>query len=117
MSKYTDATNWYKPTTGIRYKTTKSLEWELGSKGSGLWIRVPVGFIFDVSIPKPLRWLLSPHNPKLLKAACLHDYTLHVLGWKRVAAASTFSEALRADNVNSLLRLMMVYAVIGWKWK
>lgn len=117
MSAFTDLNDWYEPIGGIRYRTTKELCWEVGRKGSLLWMKVPPGFEFDVSIPKLMRWMLDPHNPKYLKAGALHDYLLHVQLWERVASAAAFSDALKAEGVRRMKRLAMVLAVISWKWR
>ncbi|QGH74591.1 tail assembly chaperone [Bacteriophage DSS3_VP1] len=117
MSHFTELKHWYWQGRNKQYITTKEVKWEIGVEGSSLWVTVPKGFNFDVSVPKALTWLVDPHNPKYFKAACLHDYALHELNWDRVSAAALFSEALRAEKLNSVLRLLMVYAVIGWNWK
>lgn len=117
MSLFTELTDWCEPIGGIRYRTLKELCWEVGRKGSGLWVRVPPGYEFDVSIPKLLRWALNPHNPQYLKAGALHDYLLHVALWERVSSAAAFSDALSAEGVGRLKRLAMVLAVISWNWR
>lgn len=115
MSKFTDQTNWHQP-QGAGYITTAPLEWEVGRKGSGLWVRVPVGMCFDVSVPRPLRLVFNPHDPRYLKAAALHDYAL-ALGWDRVSAAALFNDALKAMGVGKMERLAMTVGVIVWRWK
>lgn len=115
MSRYTDLDDWCVPAQGFDYRTTKPVQWEIGAVGSGLWLRVPTGFRFNISVPVCLWWAVQPDNEKFLKAACLHDYALRI-GWSRVAAAAAFSEALRADRVGVLKRLAAVLAVIIWKW-
>lgn len=118
MSQFTNLEDWkIKSEVGNYYVTTKQVSWEIGKKGSGLWLRVSKGYKFDVSIPKVLQWLLSPHDERFLKAAALHDWALHVENWDRVSSAAAFSEALRAKNVGTLTRLTMVLSVIIWKWK
>ncbi|MFV1620458.1 DUF1353 domain-containing protein [Phaeobacter sp. JH20_26] len=102
--------------SGSGYHTTKAISWEIGAKGSGLFLYVPEGFPFDVSIPRWVGWIFDRHNPRYLKAAALHDYAIHVLGWGRVSAAAPFSEALRADGVGRIRRLAMVLAVTIHKW-
>lgn len=116
MSKFTELTDWYEPIGGIRYRTTREVPWEIGTPGSELWITVPVGYDFDVSIPRLLRWIFDPHDARYLKAGALHDYALHELYWSRVAAAAAFSEALRADQVSLWRRLPMVLSVIVHKF-
>lgn len=118
MSAFTDLQDWYRPhPVNPYYETTKVVCWEIGTKGSDMWIEVPVNYRFDVSVPRCLWWLLSPHDVRFHKGACLHDYALHELGWERVSAAAAFSEALRATGVPRLLRLVMVFSVIAWKWR
>ncbi|WP_026756665.1 DUF1353 domain-containing protein [Sediminimonas qiaohouensis] len=115
MSVFTQTHDWCAHENGV-YRTTGTLRWEIGAKGSDLWVTVPVGFPFDVSIPRGLRWAFDPHDVRYLKAAALHDYAIHELDWPRVTAASLFSEALRAQGLGRLRRLVMVLAVIIWKF-
>ena len=115
MSAFTGVRDWAER-QGRGYITVKFVRWEIGAIGSGLWLNVPPGFSFDVSVPRALRWLFSPHNPQYLKAAALHDYALS-LGWDRVSAAAAFSEALRASGVGRLERLVMVLGVVVFKFK
>lgn len=117
MSKFTDLKNWYLPLTGIDYITVKEVPWEVGRKGSNLWLIVPDGYTFNVSIPRCLWWLLSPQDPRFLAAACLHDYALHVETWDRVSAAAGFSDALKAMGVGRWTRLAMVLSVIAYRWR
>jgi Protein of unknown function (DUF1353) len=107
--------NWCEP-FGERYVTTQGVKWEIGAKGSGLFLYLPIGFEFDVSIPRYLGWIFDRHDPRYLKAAALHDYALHRLSWGRVSAAAPFSEALRAAGVGRVRRLAMVLAVTIHKW-
>lgn len=99
------------------YYTTEPVEWEIGVKGSGLWLTIPANFSFDVSVPWFARWIFDPHDPRYRLAACLHDYALHKLGWSRVAAASIFEQGLRAAHVGPVERLVMTLGVILWKWR
>ena len=95
---------------------------------------VPEGRVFDVSIPRPMRLFLSPHNRRFLKAAALHDDMLcHGLcdqtvcdgghppelkadqvKWSREEAAGAFAAALKADGVGYWTRLIMHVGVIIW---
>ena len=118
MSKFTELKNWCEELPqGAIYRTTEEVCWEIGAKGSGLNFDVPKGYIFDVSIPLLLRWILSPRDEKFLKAGCLHDYALHEKGWDRVSAGALFASALKAEGVNKYKRLAMVISVIVWKWR
>lgn len=118
MSAFTKTnSNWCKPTSKKgSFVAIQALPWEIGCKGSGLWLTVPTGFVFDMSVPWCLRWLFNRIAPKYRKAAALHDFAL-ASGWDRVSAAATFSEALRADGIGRWERLALVGAVIVWHWK
>jgi hypothetical protein len=115
MSAYTDAVGWAERLDGIRYRVVKPLRWEVGSEGSGLWLEVPPGRVFDVSVPRLARWLFNPHDPRFRRAAALHDEML-VLGWSRLTAGAEFAEALRADGVGAGCRFAMWLAVSLWRW-
>lgn len=112
MSSYTKHQFRYKHLEGIDYELTNSIEWELLHKEVDTAVIVPQGFIFNVSIPFWVRWVFSPHNPKYLKAACLHDYLLKRKHSKALAAA-VFYDALKADNVTTWRRWIMFLAVIS----
>lgn len=115
MSAYTKPGHWAVPVGGILYRADRPLSWEVGTTGSGLIVTVPKGTIFDVSIPRPLRWLFDPHDPAYLKAAALHDELLR-RGWARTTAGAEFHEALRADGVALWRRLAMWLAVSLFKY-
>jgi hypothetical protein len=116
MSAYTELESWYVPVGGIRYRVVRPVEWEVGRRGSGLWVVVPVGYVFDVSIPLPLRWAFDPRDARYFKAAALHDWALEQ-GWGGVSAAALFSDALKADGVGFLRRLAMVLAVVTYQFR
>ena len=58
------------------YYTVKVINWDVGKKGSGFVITVPKGREFESSVPKILRWVLSPDNPRYLLSAVIHDFLL-----------------------------------------
>jgi hypothetical protein len=95
---------------------TDPVIWEVGAKGSGLFVVVQRGMLFDISVPSCLRWFLSPHDRRVLKAAALHDYLLG-LGWDRVTAAAIFHDALAAAGVGWHRRLLFWLTVSLWKWR
>lgn len=115
MSVFTDIEDWCFSCVDTTYCTTKALSWEVGKKGSGLWLTVPSPYSFDVSVPRALWWMFSPHDKRYLKAAALHDYALDQ-GWASVAAASLFSQALMASGVGRIERYVMTLSVIIWRW-
>ena len=116
MSAYTHAEDWCLPVGGILYQSIRPLSWEVGAQGSGLIVTVPAGTVFDVSIPRGLRWLFDPHDPRYLKAAALHDEML-LRGWARTTAGAEFHEALKADKVAMWRRLSMWLAVSLFKYR
>lgn len=120
MSRFTNIFDWYEP-HGDKYITTKELVWEVGTLGSGLFVRVPIGFVFDKSVPRWLTWLgrwfslFNPHAQHHLKGSALHDYTLY-LKWDRVSAAAAGSNAWYATGTKRFERLVLVISVIIWNW-
>ena len=117
MSAYTASSEWCEPVgaTGF-YRVVDPVIWEVGAKGSGLLVHVPKGSVFDISVPRALRWILSPHDRRVLKAAALHDYLLG-RGWDRVTAAAAFHDAMAADGVGRRRRLGLWLAVSIWRWR
>ncbi|SDE89900.1 DUF1353 domain-containing protein [Limimaricola pyoseonensis] len=117
MSVYTNSGRWAERIHGICYRVVAPVRWEVGRVGSGLWLEVPAGRVFDVSVPRLARCLFSPHDPRFRKAAALHDEALHHLGWSRLTAGAEFAEALRADGVGGWRLLVMWAAVSLWRWR
>lgn len=112
MSSFTDRPiGWCEPHDGIRYAVAIPLEWEELHKGSGEWLIVPKGFVFDVSIPAWAWIAFDPHDTRYRAAACLHDYALHKLGWDRGAAAGMAFDALIADGTPRLRATIMTAAM------
>ena len=116
MSRYTALHDWATPLPGSRWRVARPVRWEIGREGSGLWLVVPVGYVFDVSVPWWLGWAVDPRDARYLKAAALHDWALDD-GWDRVSAAAVFADALKADGVGRTLRLAMTIAVIAWNFE
>ncbi len=116
MSLYTKADVEFDHVSGIKYASRFPIVWNIGRVDSGLTVIVPPGFVFDVSIPRWLRWLISPHEKKFFKAAALHDRLLKE-GWTRIAAGAVFHDALRADGVPAWLAIIMWLAVSLWRYR
>jgi hypothetical protein len=92
------------------WSLAQELVWEVGEEGSGLEVRVPVGFLSDgASIPWPFSIVLNRWG-RWRRAACLHDhlYALirigepHPHGPTRREADRQFREAMLASGVWSL---------------
>lgn len=90
-------TCWTRHVGGIDYQATKELTFDVGRKGSGWRVTVPVGFYFQVSVPWYLRWLVNPHNEAYHKAAALHDVMLEE-GNDRKTSGAVFYDVLRFDG-------------------
>jgi len=101
---------------GRAFRVLAPLTWHVGAKGSGLSVTVPTGFTFDASVPWWGRWYQDPLDPKLRRASALHDWAL-ANGWRRIPAASLFEDALYADGVGRVRRLILSLAVIVNKWR
>lgn len=83
---YKNPADWSEHLSGIKYVTTRDIDWGLGTPHSKTRLKIPAGRIFDVSVPKGLRWLIDPHNPTYRLAGLIHDHLLHVDGWTRMRA-------------------------------
>lgn len=117
MSGYTRLSSWYTPEPRVgKYQTSKLVHWEIGRPGSGAWLTVSEKYTFDVSIPALFTFAFDSHEPRFMKAACLHDWMLDQ-GWDRTTAAGVFNDALRADGVSRVKRMAMFTAVAWFKWK
>jgi hypothetical protein len=73
MSAYTDNRMAFRHVRGIMYELLEPVVWRIGHINGPEHI-VPAGFIFDVSIPRFLRWLYHPTAREYFKAAALHDH-------------------------------------------
>lgn len=95
---------------GIKYALRDHLRWEIGRQGSGIWLVVPKGYIFDVSVPWWLRWLINPHQRELLLPAALHDF-VSIDGWEWQTCAGFWHHALRAMGMHPAKSFLYFLAV------
>lgn len=92
--------------------TTWELQGQLIYSGSEE-IRVPVKFVTDfASIPKQLQWIRHPIG-SYAWACVLHDYLLSQ-GLSRAYCLRMFREALVAEGVNKIQRIILVGAVASY---
>lgn len=102
------------PVSG-RWTLTASLWFEVGGKGSGAWVRVPVGFKSDLAtIPPILRPLFNPADARYARAAIIHDYLLSLPDFSPLTAAVAFRDALVAAEVSAWRVGIMAAAVALW---
>ena len=83
------------------YVATQPLNWQIGKKGSGWVLTVPVGKEFKSSVPRILHWVFSPDDPRFLKSAAIHD-TLLEAGYRRAFADSQWFEAAMSEHAPGL---------------
>lgn len=74
------------------YRTTRKITWGIGRKGSPWTLTIGAGREFESSIPRGLRWALSPHDPRFLLAALVHDDLLEA-GFRPYFAAGEWYDA------------------------
>jgi len=68
---------------------------------NGLTFIIPAGFVFDgASIPK-IFWTIttSPFNPKVMRAACIHDFLYRTHAIPRKQADKLFMQILIEDGM------------------
>jgi len=114
MSSFTTELHVTPMPDGRRWKLTRAFTYEIGKKGSGNKIKVPVGFITDfASVPK-MFWGFISNWGKHGKAAVIHDYLYQNHKPEGKWFKRMFSkERKRADDI--FLEGMVVLKVIVWK--
>lgn len=113
---YNTPTDWSESVGGIKYVTTRDIDWGLGTPLSKTRLKIPAGRVFDVSVPPGLRWLIDPHNPTYRIAGLIHDELLHVHSWTRMRAGGEFHDALRAGGTSPALAIAMWLVVSVFKY-
>lgn len=114
MSRATKYDDWKR--VGDRYRLRALLIWEIGNKGSGWKLEIPAGFEFESSVPRLLRWIVSPHHRSWLLAAAVHDRLL-AEGFDKAFAAGEWLRAvraMRAQDSKAWLALPAYYGVVIW---
>ena len=85
--------------------------WEIGCKGSGWLLILPEGMTFDLSVPRWLSWVLSPHNRAWLPAAAVHDELLR-RGHDAAFAAAEFHRAVKTRAPDDWRRKLAFIGVL-----
>ena len=80
---------------GTRYVLRDALLWRVGKADSDYLLIIPARTEFDLSVPRWLHWLLSPHDRIWLPAAAIHDELLR-RGFDPAFAAGEFRRAVSA---------------------
>jgi len=104
-----------KPVVGTEktYIGTVNFDWFLMFEGSPWKLTVKKNTPFDVSVPKLLRWLVCPHNPKLLVASAFHDELLNLKSDK-ASASSEFRRILKALGYGAIKSWTFFFATLVW---
>ncbi len=89
------------------------LPWRIGGPMVDHKVVIPAGFTFDSSVPRWLHWLLSPHDPRFLLAACVHDWLLEQ-GYGRAQAAAEWYDGARKGGAPYGLARWAYMAVAAW---
>lgn len=101
------------PGTHKAYLLTQPLHWHIGCKGSDWLLTVEVGTVFDISVPRVLEWLQSPHDRRVLLAAAIHDELLK-RGHDVAFASAEFRRALLARGVSPARAWLLFAATLSW---
>jgi hypothetical protein len=99
------------------YKVLEKFSYEVGGKGSGIYIDVPAGFYTDfASVPRFL-WFIFQPDGQHGKAAVIHDYMYRKrCKFSRILADAIFLDAMRTLKVPLWKRYMMYLAVRVFGW-
>ena len=101
---------------GDRYVLTAPLEWRVGARTSDWRLVVPAGFVFDISVPRVLTWIVSRHHRPWMIGSAIHDYLL-AHGYDPLFAASEWARACRRMAEKDSRRRLVgpaFYAMCWW---
>lgn len=99
------------------YKVIDKFSYELGGKGSGIFIDIPTGFYTDFASVPCCLWSIFPPDGQHGKAAVIHDYMYRRrCKFSRILADAIFLDAMRSLKVPFWKRYTMYLAVrlFGW---
>lgn len=99
------------------YKILEKFSYELGGKGSGLYIDVPEGFCTDFASVPRIFWPICPPDGRHGKAAVVHDYMYRKrCKFSRILADAIFLDAMETLKVPYWKRQLMYLGVrlFGW---
>lgn len=114
MSRFTDFDAFYAIVPGSRlYELAAPLAWDIGCEGSGWVLDLAWGTRFDISVPRWLEWVLSPHDRRVLPAAAIHDELLRK-GHDAAFASAEFRRAAIARGVRPWFGWLLFAAVFFW---
>ena len=115
MSDFTSFDN-FELVSGNTYVMGDTVTWDIGVQDSGWVLELTKGFEFDLSVPRCLEWVLSPHNRQILLASAVHDKLL-LDGHDPAFASSEFRRACVARGVNVYLAWVLFLATFMWTFR
>lgn len=120
MSEFTDILTVSPLADGKTWVTRKEFGYDIGNKGSGNSIHVPIGFKTDfTSVPRML-WSVLPQWGRYGNAAVIHDYCYWEQSHSKRESDAIFLEAMSVLEVPKYKRTLMYYAVRwfgGFSWR
>ncbi|MEQ1667205.1 MAG: DUF1353 domain-containing protein [Sulfuriferula sp.] len=95
-----------------RWQLLAAFEYHVGSYPGEVVIRIPAGYVTDLtSVPRPL-WAIYPPHGRYAKAAIVHDYLYSNALVNKAYADKTFYEAMGVLGVRKVTRQLMYFAVL-----
>lgn len=114
MSAFTDFAAFERVASSNKlYVTTATCAYEIVAKGTGWWLKIAADETFDISVPWWLEWLQSPHDPKVLLAALIHDRLLKD-GRGVLFSSSEFRRACMALGTNRWWAWVLFAVTLFW---
>ncbi|MBA7657304.1 hypothetical protein ES703_65241 [subsurface metagenome] len=101
---------------GRKWRLIAQFGYDVGKKGSGDRITVPVGFITDFASSPFIVWSFIPKWGKYGKAAIVHDYLYQTKQRTRKEADDIFREAMGVLGVASWRISLMYWGVRSFGW-
>lgn len=96
------------------WRTLCDTHWEIGRPGSGRWVVIPAGREFEVSVPRALRWFISPDDPRWMLGALVHDFMLESGRYGAPQAAAEFYDGALAAGAPRWKAKLAFVAVAAW---
>ena len=108
----------FQPVGKNKWLMTKEFPWSVGNKDSELDIVVPEGFEFNGASAPWFSWLIiRPEDPRVMRAAAIHDY-LYGKDFTRIVADAIFYEVLREHDFpkyRAVIAFLAVRHTNRWK--
>ncbi len=114
MSIYTQCEDFHLvPGERTLYRLGCDIVWEIGAPNSGWELIVKKDTTFDISVPRWLEWLQSPHDRRVLLGAAIHDELL-LLKLDAVFASAEFHRAILARDTPSFRAWILFVSTLVW---